>query len=69
MTNCHDIDNLVLVEYLVNDSIIAYPDAPPILNATQFLALCWTGVMGKRLNCREYSVDNRPVKTFQLFTC
>jgi hypothetical protein len=47
MTDCHYINNFVLVKYLVDNSIIADPDAPPILNATQFLALCWTGVMGK----------------------
>jgi hypothetical protein len=68
MTNCDYVNNLVVVKYLVYNSIIADPDAPPVLNATQFLTFCWTGVLGKRLKYWEYSVDKRPVKTFQLFT-
>jgi len=69
MTNCNYVNSPLVVKNLVNNSIIADPDAPPVLNATQFLTFCWTGVLGKRLNYWEYSVDKRSVKTFQLFTC
>jgi len=69
MTNCHYVNDFLVVQYLVNDSIIADPDAPPVLNTTQFLTFRWSGVLGKRLDCGEYSFDEWPVETFQLFTC
>ena len=69
MTNCDYVNDLLVVRNLVNNSIIADSDAPTVLNTTQFLTFCWTGVLGKGLNYWEYSVDEWPVKTFQLFMC
>jgi hypothetical protein len=69
MANCHYVNDLLVVGYLVNNSIIADPDAPPVLNTTQFLTFCRAGVLRKRLDYGEYSVDERPVKTFQLLAC
>jgi len=50
MTNCHDVNNFVIVKYLVYNSMIADPDTPEVLNAAQFLTFWGTGILGKRLD-------------------
>jgi len=46
MTDSHYINKFLLVGYLIDDSIIADADAPPVLNAAQFSAIYRAGVLG-----------------------
>jgi hypothetical protein len=69
MANCYYVNNFVVVKNLVDNSIIANPDTPEVLNAGQFFTSWGTGILGKRLDGRKYSVNESPVKIFQLFTC
>lgn len=59
MPYCYDVNYPLIIEHLINHSIIAYSDTPCVLSSFDLAAVRWTRILSQSSNLWDDAIDKR----------